>query len=96
MSSGARQGQFAAVVTSSADMALSTLGLEEIEGRDLRNTLTAFGQHLMNIWMSPTLIGAYRIAAPRPIASMSKDTAEPRPSSLRCLNERRSAGTPNG
>ena len=36
--------------------------MDEIEGRSLRETLTAFGQHLMNIYMSPTVIGVYRIA----------------------------------
>ena len=41
---------------------LSTLAIEEIQGRDLRETLTAFGQHLMGGYMSPTLIGIYRMA----------------------------------
>ena len=36
--------------------------IEQIEGHDLRSTLTAFGQHLMGVYMSPTLIGIYRIA----------------------------------
>ena len=43
-------------------MALSTLAMEEIEGRGLRETLTAFGRQLMGIYMSPTVIGVYRIA----------------------------------
>ncbi|WP_245444363.1 TetR/AcrR family transcriptional regulator C-terminal domain-containing protein [Microvirga sp. KLBC 81] len=38
------------------------MAIEEIEGRGLRETLTAFGQHLMDIYMSPTVIGVYRIA----------------------------------
>ena len=59
---GSKEGLFAAIVTSSADTALSTLSMDEIEGRSLRETLTAFGQHLMNIYMSPTVIGVYRIA----------------------------------
>jgi AcrR family transcriptional regulator len=59
---GSKEGLFAAIVTSSADTALSTLEIEEIKGRDLRETLTAFGQHLMDIYMSPTVIGVYRIA----------------------------------
>ena len=59
---GSKEGLFSAIVTNSADMALSTLAIEEIEGRDLRETLTAFGQHLMDIYMSPTVIGVYRIA----------------------------------
>ena len=36
--------------------------LSRLEGHDLRATLTAFGQHLMGVYMSPTLIGIYRIA----------------------------------
>ncbi|PVE22625.1 TetR/AcrR family transcriptional regulator [Microvirga sp. KLBC 81] len=59
---GSKEGLFSAIVTSSADMALSSLAIEEIEGRGLRETLTAFGQHLMDIYMSPTVIGVYRIA----------------------------------
>jgi hypothetical protein len=41
---------------------LSTLVIEEIDGHDVRATLTAFGQHLMGVYMSPSLIGIYRIA----------------------------------
>ena len=59
---GSKEGLFAAIVTSSADTALSTLAMDEIDGRSLRDTLTAFGQHLMDIYMSPTVIGVYRIA----------------------------------
>ena len=59
---GSKEGLFSAIVTSSADMALSSLAIEEIKGRGLRETLTAFGQHLMDIYMSPTVIGVYRIA----------------------------------
>ena len=53
---------FSAIVKENADKVLSTLVIEEIEGHDLRATLTAFGQHLMGVYMSPTLIGIYRIA----------------------------------
>jgi AcrR family transcriptional regulator len=59
---GSKEGLFSAIVTNSADMALSSLAIEEVEGRGLRETLTAFGQHLMEIYMSPTVIGVYRIA----------------------------------
>lgn len=59
---GNKQGLFLALVAENADKALSALAIEEIGGRDLRETLTAFGQHLMAIYMSPTLIGIYRIA----------------------------------
>jgi AcrR family transcriptional regulator len=59
---GNKQGLFSAIVKESADKVLSTLVIERIEGHDLRATLTAFGQHLMGVYMSPTLIGIYRIA----------------------------------
>jgi AcrR family transcriptional regulator len=59
---GNKQGLFSAIVKENADKALSTLVIERIEGHDLRATLTAFGQHLMGVYMSPTLIGIYRIA----------------------------------
>ena len=59
---GNKVGLFSAIVTENADEVLSTLAIEEIEDHDLRETLTAFGQQLMRIYMSPTLIGIYRIA----------------------------------
>lgn len=59
---GNKQGLFSAIVTQSADKALSTLVIDETQGRDLRQTLTSFGRRLMDIYMSPTLIGIYRIA----------------------------------
>ena len=59
---GNKQGLFSAIVTQSADKALSTLTIDETQGRDLQRTLTSFGRRLMDIYMSPTLIGIYRIA----------------------------------
>ena len=59
---GNKEGLFSAIVTENADKVLSTLAFEEIQGRDLRETLTVFGQHLMRGYMSPTLIGIYRMA----------------------------------
>ena len=67
---GNKEGLFSAIVTDSADMALSTLTIEEIKGRGLRETLTAFGQHLMDIYMSPTVIGVYRIAVTEAVGSL--------------------------
>lgn len=58
---GNKQGLFSAIVKETADEVLSTLAIEEIEGHDLRETLTAFGRLLMGVYMSPTLIGIYRI-----------------------------------
>lgn len=59
---GNKEGLFAAIVRQSADKVLSPLAIEELKGHDLQATLTAFGQHLMRTYMSPTLIGIYRIA----------------------------------
>lgn len=57
---GNKEGLFAALVSTFAEKALSSLVIEEIGGRDLRETLIAFGQQLMTIYMSPALIGVYR------------------------------------
>lgn len=59
---GNKEGLFAAIVDQSADQLLSTLDVEQIERRDLEETLTAFGQHLMDLYTSPSVIGLYRIA----------------------------------
>ena len=59
---GNKEGLFTAIVTESADRALSTLMTDESERHDLRETLTAFGRHLFAVYMSPTVIGIYRIA----------------------------------
>jgi AcrR family transcriptional regulator len=59
---GNKEGLFLAIITENADKVLSTLAMEEIEGHDLRVTLTAFGERLMGGYMSPTLIGIYRMA----------------------------------
>ena len=59
---GNKEGLFSAIVTESADNALSTLEIEDTESHDLRETLTAFGRHLMDVYMSPTVIGIFRIA----------------------------------
>jgi AcrR family transcriptional regulator len=59
---GNKEGLFSAIVTENADKVLSPLAIEAIKGHDLRETLTAFGQRLMDGYMSPTLLGIYRIA----------------------------------
>lgn len=59
---GNKGGLFSAIVRENADRVLSPLTIEEMEGHDLRATLTAFGRHSMDVYMSPTLIGIYRIA----------------------------------
>jgi AcrR family transcriptional regulator len=57
---GNKEGLFSSIVRQGADQILSALVIDEIEGRNLRETLTAFGVQLMNGYMSPALIGAYR------------------------------------
>lgn len=57
---GSKEGLFGALVSTFAEKALSSLVIEEIEGRNLRETLIAFGHQLMAIYMSPALIGVYR------------------------------------
>lgn len=57
-----KEGLFSAIVTRNADKILSALVIEGMDGRDLSETLTVFGQHLMEAYMSPSLIGVYRIA----------------------------------
>lgn len=59
---GNKQGLFAAIVTGNADEALSRLPIDNIENRDIAETLTVFGRHLLRIYMSPTVVGIYRLA----------------------------------
>jgi AcrR family transcriptional regulator len=58
---GNKEGLFSAIIEQSADRVLSTLALEKAEGHDLRTTLTTFGERLLDLYMSPTLLGIYRI-----------------------------------
>jgi AcrR family transcriptional regulator len=57
---GSKEGMFTALVSKFAEDVLSSLVIDEIKGRDLRETLIAFGEHLMGAYMSPALIGVYR------------------------------------
>ena len=57
-----KEGLFSAIVTQNADRILSTLVIEGIEGRNLQETLTVFGRRLLEAYMSPSLLGVYRIA----------------------------------
>lgn len=57
---GNKEGLFSAMVGETADDILSALEIGELDGRDLRETLVAFGVRLMDGYMSPALIGAYR------------------------------------
>lgn len=57
---GNKEGLFSSIVSENADRILSALVIDELGGRDLRETLTDFGLRLMKGYMSPALIGAYR------------------------------------
>lgn len=59
---GNKEGLFTAIVTEHVERALSSLAMEDMEARDLRGTLTAFGHQLLEVLMSPALLGVYRIA----------------------------------
>lgn len=58
---GSKEGLFTAIVSEAAESALRALTSEEIGGRNLRETLTEFAQKLIEIYMSPKLIGVYRV-----------------------------------
>jgi AcrR family transcriptional regulator len=59
---GNKEGLFAAIVEQSANSVLSTLSEPRSEDSDLRATLTEFGEHLMEVFMSPRMIGIFRLA----------------------------------
>lgn len=59
---GNKEGLFAAIVRRNADSAIASLPLEGLGDLGLRETLTAFGRHLMTVYMSPAVVGVYRIA----------------------------------
>lgn len=59
---GNKEGLFLAIVTENANDLLSSLVIEQSEGHDLEATLTAFGHSLIDAYMSPALVGIYRIA----------------------------------
>jgi AcrR family transcriptional regulator len=57
---GNKEGLFTALVSESADKALSALSIERFEGRNLSDVLLDFGRRLLAIYMSDALIGVYR------------------------------------
>ncbi|RYE51862.1 MAG: TetR/AcrR family transcriptional regulator [Hyphomicrobiales bacterium] len=58
---GNKENLFTAIVAANAAKAVAALAIEEIDARDLRSTLTVFGHRLMDIYMSPSLLGVYRV-----------------------------------
>jgi AcrR family transcriptional regulator len=57
---GSKEGLFTALVSEGADNALSALAVEEVVGRNLRETLFEFAHKLVEVYMSPMMIGVYR------------------------------------
>ena len=58
---GNKEGLFTAIVTQNSDEALATLSIDVQGDSSLQQSLTAFGRHLMAVYMSPAVIGVYRI-----------------------------------
>jgi AcrR family transcriptional regulator len=57
---GSKEGLFTALVSELADDALASLAEDQIQGRDLRETLLKFGCRMMALYMEPPLLGVYR------------------------------------
>lgn len=61
---GSKEGLFTALVSESAEAALSVLSVDDFEGQSLDEILLEFGRSLLTIYMSPALIGVYRSIMP--------------------------------
>lgn len=59
---GNKEGLFTAIVSDHAGRAIATLSLDELAPGRLRPMLLAFGRQLIDISLSPALLGVYRIA----------------------------------
>ena len=57
---GSKEGLFTALVSEAADKVLAALSVEQIGSRDLDGALREFARRLLDIYMSPTLIGVLR------------------------------------
>jgi AcrR family transcriptional regulator len=57
---GSKEGLFTALVSETSDAVLDALSAERFAGKDLDEVLLEFGRKLMQIYMSPALIGVYR------------------------------------
>ncbi|MCB8840224.1 TetR/AcrR family transcriptional regulator [Aurantimonas sp. VKM B-3413] len=58
---GNKEGLFTAIVRQNSDEALATLPIDVQGDLSLQQSLTAFGRHLMAVYMSPAVIGVYQI-----------------------------------
>ncbi len=61
---GSKEGLFTALVSESADAAVAALSVEQFAGKDLSEILLEFGRQLLDVYMSPALIGVYRSIMP--------------------------------
>ncbi|BAI97535.1 TetR family transcriptional regulator [Sphingobium sp. TA15] len=59
---GNKEGLFAAIVSEQAGQALAPLAIDNAAGQKLEEVLLDFGRRLIDIYMSPALLGVYRIA----------------------------------
>ncbi|WP_039580243.1 TetR/AcrR family transcriptional regulator [Sphingopyxis fribergensis] len=59
---GNKEGLFAAIISEQASRALSALTIDNVAGQSLEEILLDFGHRLIDIYMSPALLGVYRIA----------------------------------
>jgi AcrR family transcriptional regulator len=58
---GNKEGLFAAVVTENTERALGPLSREDLHGNDLSSTLLRFGLRYLELLMTPTALGLYRV-----------------------------------
>ncbi|OYY72065.1 TetR/AcrR family transcriptional regulator [Sphingomonas sp. 28-63-12] len=64
---GNKEGLFTALVSERAASAVSALSVEQFGNKDLSEILLEFGRRLLEIYMSPGLIGVYRSIMPEAI-----------------------------
>ncbi|MDI7864911.1 TetR/AcrR family transcriptional regulator [Rhizobiaceae bacterium n13] len=57
---GSKEGLFTALVSETAGKARTALDVDDFEERDLDQTLLEIGRRLLDVYMSPTLIGVLR------------------------------------
>lgn len=57
---GSKEGLFTALVTEITDNALADMTVERLADPDLKNTLMEFGRRLIEVYISPTVVGVLR------------------------------------
>lgn len=58
---GGKKELFAAIVTENSSRALAALSPAEMSGRNIEDTLLAFGRKLLEVVMTPTTLALYRV-----------------------------------